>query len=101
MKIRRYQNHTPSIYAENPITKADIRLYAINISCNPILREFLIPADYTPIMAKKTGIRASMGASDKKRKAEIEKRLSELDTLTQSVYENMVLGKVPEEVCRL
>lgn len=42
-----------------------------------------------------------MGASDKKRKAEIEKRLSELDTLTQSVYENMVLGKVPEEVCRL
>lgn len=50
-------------------------------------------------LSKKTGIRASQGARDKKRKAEIEKRLSELDTLTQSVYENMVLGKVPEEVC--
>ena len=50
-------------------------------------------------LSKKTGIRVSQGASDKKHKAEIEKRLSELDTLTQSVYENMVLGKVPEEVC--
>lgn len=50
-------------------------------------------------LTKETGIRASQGASDKKRKNEIEKRLSELDTLTQSVYENMVLGKVPEDVC--
>ena len=48
---------------------------------------------------KKSGIRTSQTASDVKRKREIELRLSELDTLTQSVYENMVLGKVPEEVC--
>ena len=38
IKIRRHKNHTPSIYAENPVTKADIRLYAINISCDPIER---------------------------------------------------------------
>ena len=50
-------------------------------------------------LEKKSGVRSSQTASDAKRKREIEHRLSELDTLTQSVYENMVLGKVPEEVC--
>ena len=50
-------------------------------------------------LAKKMGIRSSQGAADHKRKQEIERRLSDLDTLIQSAYENMVLGKVPEEVC--
>lgn len=50
-------------------------------------------------LAKKSGVRSTRTASDTKRKREIEHRISELDTLTQSVYENMVLGKVPEEVC--
>ncbi|MBQ9905941.1 MAG: recombinase family protein [Oscillospiraceae bacterium] len=50
-------------------------------------------------LEKKSGVRSSQTASDAKRKREIEHRLAELDTLTQSVYENMVLGKVPEEVC--
>ncbi|MCM1530177.1 MAG: DUF4368 domain-containing protein [Alistipes sp.] len=50
-------------------------------------------------LEKKSGIRSSQTASDEKRKREIEHRIDELDTLTQSVYENMVIGKVPEDVC--
>ena len=50
-------------------------------------------------LEKKSGVRSSHTASDAKRKRETEHRLSELDTLTQSVYENMVLGKVPEDIC--
>ena len=50
-------------------------------------------------LEKKSGVRSSQTASDAKRKREIDHRLAELDTLTQSVYENMVLDKVPEEVC--
>ena len=50
-------------------------------------------------LEKKSGVRSSQTAVDAKRKREIEHRLAELDTLTQSVYENMVLGKVLEEVC--
>ena len=50
-------------------------------------------------LEKKSGVRSSQTAGDTKRKREIEHRLAELDTLTQSVYENMVLGKVPEDVC--
>lgn len=50
-------------------------------------------------LEKKSGVRSSQTSSDTKRKREMEHRLSELDTLTQSVYENMVLGKVPEDVC--
>ena len=48
---------------------------------------------------KKSGVRSSQTVGDAKRKREIELRLAEMDTLTQSVYENMVLDKVPEEVC--
>ena len=50
-------------------------------------------------LAKKIGVRSSQGAADNKRKQEIEHRISELDTLIQSAYENMVLSKVPEDVC--
>lgn len=50
-------------------------------------------------LEKKSGDRTSQTAVDNKRKREIEHRITELDTLIQSVYENMVLGKVPEEVC--
>ena len=50
-------------------------------------------------LEKKSGVRSSHTASDAKRKRETEHRLAELDTLIQSVYENMVLGKVPEDVC--
>ena len=41
---------------------------------------------------QKSGVRSSQTAGDAKRKREIDYRLAELDTLTQSVYENMVLG---------
>jgi hypothetical protein len=50
-------------------------------------------------LEKKSGDRTSQTAIDTKRKHELEYRITELDTLTQSVYENMVLGKIPEEVC--
>ncbi len=50
-------------------------------------------------LEKKSGDRTSQTATLTKRKREIEHRILELDNLTQSVYENMVIGKVPEEVC--
>ncbi|MDE7364692.1 MAG: recombinase family protein [Ruminococcus sp.] len=50
-------------------------------------------------LEKKSGLHNAQTASDKKRKHEAEKRLAELETLIQSVYENMVLGKVAEDVC--
>ena len=50
-------------------------------------------------LEKKSGVRSAQTAGDARRRREIDHRLAELDTLTQSAYENMVLGKVPEEVC--
>ncbi len=38
-------------------------------------------------------------AEEQKRLREGKFRLSELDTLTQSIYEDKVLGKIPEDVC--
>lgn len=63
--------------------------------------QFIVDEDKArkQFLEKKSGIRSNQTASDVKRKREIEYRISELDTLTQSVYENMVLGKVPEDVC--
>ena len=50
-------------------------------------------------LEKKSGLHNAQTTNDKKRKREIEKRLAELETLIQSVYENMVLGKVSEDMC--
>jgi hypothetical protein len=50
-------------------------------------------------LAKKATFRAVQSAEDKKREREVESRLTELERLIQSIYEDKVLGKVPEDVC--
>jgi DNA invertase Pin-like site-specific DNA recombinase len=50
-------------------------------------------------LAKKASFRAVQSAEDKKREREVESRLTELEKLIQSIYEDKVLGKVPEDVC--
>jgi DNA invertase Pin-like site-specific DNA recombinase len=50
-------------------------------------------------LAKKATFRAMQSAEDKKREREVESRLTELEKLIQSIYEDKVLGKVPEDVC--
>jgi DNA invertase Pin-like site-specific DNA recombinase len=50
-------------------------------------------------LAKKATFRAVQSAEDKKREREVESRLTELEKLIQSIYEDKVLGKVPEDVC--
>ena len=50
-------------------------------------------------LEKKSGLNNAQTTRETKRKREIEKRLAELETLIQSVYENMVLGKVAEDMC--
>lgn len=50
-------------------------------------------------LKKKMGLHNAQTATDNKRKREVESRLAELETLIQSVYENMVLGKVAEDLC--
>lgn len=50
-------------------------------------------------LAKKEKFHQKQTASDNKRLTESRFRLQELDTLIQSVYEDKVLGKIPEDVC--
>lgn len=50
-------------------------------------------------LKRKLGFYEKQTAADTKKLREIEKRLAELDTLIQSVYEDKVIGKIPEEVC--
>ena len=50
-------------------------------------------------MAYKSKQHENRSAEDKKREAEVKKRLDELDKLIQGIYEDKVLGRVPEDVC--
>ena len=50
-------------------------------------------------MAYKSRQHESRSAEEKKREAEVKKRLDELDKLIQGIYEDKVLGRVPEDVC--
>lgn len=50
-------------------------------------------------LAKKEKFHQKQTASDNKRLTEDRFRMQELDTLIQSVYEDKVLGKIPEDVC--
>ena len=38
-------------------------------------------------------------AADRKRETQVKRRLAELERLISTVYEDKVLGKIPEEVC--
>ena len=50
-------------------------------------------------MAYKSKQHENRSAEEKKREAEVKKRLDELDKLIQGIYEDKVLGRVPEDVC--
>lgn len=50
-------------------------------------------------LAKKQTQRSKQTADDKKRLSDGKRRLDELATLIPKIYEDKVLGKVPEDVC--
>lgn len=50
-------------------------------------------------LARKQGLYAEQHSGDKKKLRDINKRIAELDNLIQTVYEDKVIGKIPEEVC--
>lgn len=51
------------------------------------------------LLAHKQGAYAVQDSTDKKRLHDIAKRMDELDGLIQNVYEDKVVGKIPEKVC--
>ena len=50
-------------------------------------------------LKRKRGIADAENAADKKRMQKAISRIAELDNLIQTVYEDKVIGKIPEEVC--
>jgi DNA invertase Pin-like site-specific DNA recombinase len=50
-------------------------------------------------LAYKSKQQIAYSVEEKKRETEVKKRLDELDRLIQNIYEDKVLGKVPEDVC--
>ncbi|MCM1316364.1 MAG: recombinase family protein [Alistipes senegalensis] len=53
----------------------------------------------TKYLAHKQGSFAVKNAEDKKRQQEIHKRIDDLDKLMQKLYEDRVLGNMPDKVC--
>ena len=50
-------------------------------------------------LARKRGEKSVRDNSDKKRQKDIEKRITDLDKLIQKIYEDKVLGSLPEKTC--
>ena len=50
-------------------------------------------------LARKRGERSARDNSDKNRQKDIEKRITDLDKLIQKIYEDKVLGSLPEKTC--
>ena len=50
-------------------------------------------------LKRKRGFYEAQNAADKKRVQVVTTRIAELDRLIQTVYEDKVIGKIPEEVC--
>lgn len=50
-------------------------------------------------LERKTGLHNSQTARDNKRRTDITNRITELDGLLQSIYEDKVIGKISEDVC--
>lgn len=61
-----------------------------------VLREADAKAKF---LAYKSRQHETRSAEEKKHEAEVKSRLDELDKLIQSIYEDKVLGRVPEDVC--
>lgn len=53
------------------------------------------------LLVQKMGMYEVQSTSDKKRQREIEKRIDELKKLMQLLFEDRVLGKMPEKTCTL
>lgn len=53
------------------------------------------------LLVQKMGMYEVQSTSDKKRQREIEKRIDELKKLMQILFEDRVLGKMPEKTCTL
>ena len=49
--------------------------------------------------ARKRGEKSARDNSDRKRQKDIEKRIADLDKLIQKIYEDKVLGSLPEKTC--
>ena len=49
--------------------------------------------------SKKASLTSEQNAEEQKRLSDGRKRLDELKTLIRSVYEDKVIGKIPEEIC--
>lgn len=50
-------------------------------------------------LARKRGEKSVRDSADKKRQKDIEKRITDLDKLIQKIYEERVLGNMPEKTC--
>ena len=50
-------------------------------------------------LARKRGEKSARDNSDRKRQKDIEKRIADLDKLIQKIYEDKVLGSLPEKTC--
>ena len=50
-------------------------------------------------LARKRGEKSARDYSDRKRQKDIEKRITDLDKLIQKIYEDKVLGSLPEKTC--
>ena len=50
-------------------------------------------------LARKRGEKSARDNSDRKRQKDIEKRITDLDKLIQKIYEDKVLGSLPEKTC--
>ena len=50
-------------------------------------------------LARKRGEQSARDNSDRKRQKDIEKRIADLDKLIQKIYEDKVLGSLPEKTC--
>ena len=76
----------------NAIVLADIRSLSQQVIEDEV-------AAKTAFLAKKQSEHAKQTSEDKKRLSDSKRRLDELSNLIPKIYEDKVLGKVPEDVC--
>ena len=76
----------------NAIVLADIRSLSQQVIEDEV-------AAKTAFLAKKQSEHAKQTSEDKKRLSDSKRRLDELSNLIPKIYEDKVLGKVPEDIC--
>lgn len=109
-KPRKYLRHNYqcggySRYGKNICTSHHIQMKQINAIVLADIRSMaalVLDDEETArqqFLARKEIINAHQTADEKKRLRESKFRLAELETLIPSIYEDKVLGKIPEDVC--